>query len=100
MFTQRKEKPPVKSKNVFSRFSFWYLNDLFSTGRKRPITAEDCFEPGTIQTRLYNNYKNREKFVGFIAGRNSGRILERRVEERNAKFGKGYNQGKQGPNNY
>lgn len=41
----RREENPVGQANPFSRFTFWWLGDLFRTGLQRPIEEFDIYEP-------------------------------------------------------
>ena len=44
--TRAKLKPNKRSEaGFFSRLTYFYLNDFFALGRKRPIEFTDCWEP-------------------------------------------------------
>ena len=75
MFTQRKEKPPAKSPNCLSRVTYWYLNDFFAAGRKRPITAKDFFEPGIFADQTHN-LSFRSEILGEVTSSSTGVCME------------------------
>ena len=64
MFSRGKEKPPAQSPNFLSRITYWYLNGLFATGRKRQITADDFFKPG-FWNKTFDETKHFYPFEGF-----------------------------------
>lgn len=41
----RRDENPVGQANPLSRFTFWWLRDLFRTGLERPIDESDIYEP-------------------------------------------------------
>ncbi|XP_062563901.1 probable multidrug resistance-associated protein lethal(2)03659 [Armigeres subalbatus] len=43
----RRDENPVRRANPFSRFTFWWLKDLFRVGLERPIDEADIYEPLT-----------------------------------------------------
>ena len=41
--TERDRKKPRTEAGIFSILSFWWLNEIFSTGNKRPLENKDLF---------------------------------------------------------
>ena len=39
-----KTKNPRADANYFSRFSFWWIHELFAVGLKRQVTEDDLYE--------------------------------------------------------